>query len=172
MDPKQIIRQFNLQHNDTEGGYYASTFTSPYKVNNSELPGFLPANGKHTLSDAIYYFLDKNEISAMHRVTGDMLYHFYQGDPVEMLILYPEGSPVRSEVFVFSNNLDSGGQPMKHIPGGAWLGSRIKHGGHYAFMGVVMAPGFDPADYTIGKRAELISQYPDQKELITALTKG
>jgi predicted cupin superfamily sugar epimerase len=37
-------------------------------------------------------------------------------------------------------------------------------------MGVTMAPGFDPADYMLGERKELLNKYPDQESLITALT--
>jgi uncharacterized protein len=38
-------------------------------------------------------------------------------------------------------------------------------------MGVTMSPGFDPADYEIGNRADLIKDYPKQQELITQLTR-
>jgi predicted cupin superfamily sugar epimerase len=108
----------------------------------------------------------------MHRVTGDMIYHFYSGHPVQMLFLYPEGSPNRSEACIFSNDLANGGSPMKVIPGGTWLGSRLVAGGSYALMGVTMSPGFDPADYAIAKRKDLVKQYPEQQTLITELTRS
>jgi predicted cupin superfamily sugar epimerase len=171
MTPKKIIDRYKLQHNDDEGGYFAPTFVSPYKVGRGELPGFAPISGKRDMGGSIYYFLDKHEISCLHRVTGDMIYLFLQGDPVEMLILYPKGSSTPSETCTFSNRLDEGDGPMKHIPGGAWLGSRVIAGGDFALMGVVMVPGFNPADYAIGDRKNLIRQYPEQTKLITALTK-
>jgi hypothetical protein len=60
---------------------------------------------------------------------------------------------------------------MKVIHGGTWLGSRLTPGGVYALMGVTMAPGFDPKDYAIGQRGDLIKEYPDQLSLITTLTR-
>jgi predicted cupin superfamily sugar epimerase len=99
-----------------------------------------------------------------------MLYHFYSGDPVQMLLLYP-GLPRRAEVCTFSNDLAAGGLPMKVIPAGTWLGSRLTPNSNYALMGVSMAPAFDPKDYEIGDRATLIKDYPDQAALITVLTK-
>lgn len=172
MDPQYIIDKLKLQPNTLEGGYYADTYTSTIEIPNKDLPGFTPVNGDHSICSAIYYFLDGNDFSAMHKVTGDMLYHFYSGDPVEMLLLYPEGFLKQSEVCVFSNDMTFCDNPMKLIPGGTWLGSRIISGSNYALMGVTMSPGFDPADYSIGKREELIKQYPQQKDLIIRLTRS
>ena len=99
-----------------------------------------------------------------------MLYHFYCGNPVEMLLLYPRGSEQRSQVCTFGNDLASGQRPLKIIPGGTWLGSRLRGNGDWALMGVTMSPGFDPVDYSIGVRSALIAQYPEQEGLIRALT--
>lgn len=171
MTSEEIKTWLGLQPNPDEGGYFASTYNSDIQLDNDALPCFTKIDGTRPLCGAIYYYLDQGTFSAMHRVTGDMIYHFYSGDPVQMLILYPDGHPNSSEVCIFSNDLDSGGLPMKVIPGGAWLGSRLVAGGEYALMGVTMAPGFDPADYSIGDRDELIKQYPDKEELITDLTR-
>lgn len=169
MDAKQIIERFRMQPNDEEGGYYADNYTSSLVLDNQCLPGFKPVKGGRPLCGAIYYLIDAQDFSAMHRVTGDMLYHFYDGYPVQMLLLYPDG---HSEVCTFSNDLSKDGKPMKVIPGGTWLGSHMLPGGDYAFMGVSMAPGFNPADYEIGQRAELIKEYPTQKKLIEQLTRS
>lgn len=166
----QVKAWFQLQPNTAEGGYFASTYTSSVAIPDRDLPSFPPAPEARPICSAIYYFLDPNGFSAMHKVAGDMLYHFYSGSPVEMLLLYPDGFPNRWEVCVFSNDIFSGGQPMKVIPGGTWLGSRLIVDGTYALMGVSMAPGFSPVDYVIGKRDALVHQYPDQKDRITALT--
>lgn len=171
MDPKLIIDWFKLQLNPAEKGYFAGTYTSALQIDSKDLPGFKPINDKRPICGAIYYFLDQEYFSGMHQVTGDMIYHFYSGDPVQMLLLYPDGSPNRSEVCVFSNDIAAGGNPMKVIPGGTWLGSRLTPGGTYALMGVTMSPGFNPADYSIGVREELIKKYPEQEALITALTR-
>ncbi len=38
-------------------------------------------------------------------------------------------------------------------------------------MGVTMAPGFDPKDYMIGQRDDLVKRYPQQASLIVELTR-
>ncbi len=172
MNAKEVIDWFRMQPNDAEGGYFASTYTSTIKIPGKDLPGFPSVQEERPICSAIYYLLEAGGFSAMHKVTGDMLYHFYSGDPVQMLLLYPEQFPNRYEVFIFSNDLTYGSPPMKVIPGGTWIGSRLVNGGGYALMGVSMAPGFDPADYTIGSRVELIEQYTEVKDLIIELTRG
>lgn len=148
----EVIRLLGLQPNDTEGGYFAGTY---------------PPAGAEAPCSAIYYFLAPGDRSILHKVSTDMLYHFYAGNPVEMLLLYPDG---QSEVCIFSNDIARGGRPMKVIPGGTWIGSRIKRGRSWSLMGVTMAPPFNPNDYFIGDRDTLIREYPSQKKLITALT--
>ena len=170
--PQQIIDRLRLTANEAEGGYFVSTYVSPLRVPNSVLPDFAEVEQQRPICSAIYYLLEPGGFSALHKVKGDMIYHFYAGDPVEMLLLYPDGFPNRYETTVFSNDISSGGLPMKVIPGGAWLGSRLSIGGSYALMGVTMAPGFDPADYVIGKREDLIAGYPEQEALIVELTRA
>ena len=168
---QQVKDLLKLQPNVQEGGLLAPVYQSSINLPDNVLPGFQKLNHGRPLCGAIYYFLESPGCSVLHRVTGDMLYHFYSGDPVQMLLLHPKGSAIPSEVCVFGNNLALGQNPMKVIPGGTWLGSRLMPGGSWALMGVTMAPGFDPADYTIGDRASLISQYPEQTDLITQLTR-
>ncbi|BAV05879.1 hypothetical protein SAMN05421788_11746 [Filimonas lacunae] len=170
---KEIIEWYNMQPNDAEGGYYAEVHTSDISLPDNVLPGFPPLKGGRSLYSAIYYMLPSGETSVLHRVTGDMLYHFYSGLPVEMLLLYPPGSKKEYELCVFGNILERGSHPMKMIPGGTWMGSRLltSHVEDYAFMGVSLMPGFNPADYTIGKREELIKEYPNQADLIKKFTR-
>jgi predicted cupin superfamily sugar epimerase len=167
---QQIIDLLKLQPNSAEGGYFASTYTSTLTIPQGN--GGPTGSQDRSLCSAIYYFLDRDTHSVLHKVTGDMIYHFYGGDPIEMLLLYPEGFAKRDEVCVFSNDIAAGGQPVKVITGGTWLGSKLTSGGLWALMGVTMAPGFDPRDYAIGKREELLKEYPQQASLIRELTRA
>jgi predicted cupin superfamily sugar epimerase len=57
------------------------------------------------------------------------------------------------------------------VPRGVWQGSRLVPGGRFALLGTTMAPGFDETDYVGGEREELLPRYPEQVELIRALTR-
>jgi len=174
MTAEEVKNWLKLAPNPQEGGFLASVYDCAIHVPDRDLPGFARTKDARSLCGAIYYFLDDTGFSVLHRVTGDMVYHFYAGDPVQMLLLYPKGQklPNQSEVCVFGNNLAQGQSPMKAIPGGTWLGSRLLPGGAWALMGVTMAPGFNPADYTIAARKDLIAKYPDQAALIAEFTRN
>src|SRR5581483_11176343 len=96
---------------------------------------------------AIYYLLTPDTVSAMHRLATDEIFHFYLGDPVEMLQLRPDGS---HRVAILGPDLDAGQRPQIVVPRGVWQGARLVPGGRFALLGTTVAPGFDYADYETG----------------------
>ncbi|HWW92062.1 MAG TPA: cupin domain-containing protein, partial [Vicinamibacteria bacterium] len=96
------------------------------------------------------------------------VYHFYLGDPVELLLLHADG---RSELAVLGADLMAGQSVQLVVPRGAWQGSRLRAGGRLALLGTTMAPGWDALDYEGGEREALIRRYPGEAERIRALTR-
>jgi uncharacterized protein len=162
---EQIRELLRMQPHPIEGGYFAETYRSAATVPRSTLGGY---PGDRSMSTAIYYLLTPDTFSAMHRVRGDEMFHFYLGDPVEMLQLKPDGS---GEVLLLGQDIAAGMRMQHNVLGGVWQGSRLKTGGEYALLGTTMAPGFEYQDYETGKRQELIARHPAHAGLITALTR-
>jgi uncharacterized protein len=163
---EQIRELLKLDPHPIEGGYFASTYASRSHIAKEALPHGYP--GPRLVGTAIYYLLTKDTFSALHRLPGDEIFHFYLGDPVEMLELRPDGT---SAVIPLGQDLAAGMRPQHVVAGGVWQGSRLRPGGEYALLGTTMAPGFDYADYQTGARDQLIAQYPGQRERIKALTR-
>ncbi len=161
---QQVIEKLNLQSLPGEGGFFVETYRSPQVI-----PAVLPAGytGDRHLSTAIYYLLTPGTCSALHQLPGDEVYHFYAGDPVEMLQLKPDGT---GEVILIGPDILGGMRPQVVVHGGAWQGSRLSPGGKFALLGATMSPGFEFADYRGARRQELTSQYPQFAALIAALT--
>ena len=162
----QIKGLLKLQPLPSEGGFFAEVYRSTCKLPSSALPSGYP--GERSLSTAIYYLLTPENFSAMHRLRGDEVYHFYLGDPVEMLLLKPDGS---AEAVLEGPDIEAGMRLQQVVAGGTWQGARLAPGGQYALMGTTMAPGFDPADFELGNRDELSAQYPRYSPLIAMLTR-
>lgn len=160
----EIIRLLGLVPLHTEGGHFRESYRSGLVLP----PGSLPHGygGERNAGSAIYYLLTGGTVSILHRLRMDEVYHFYLGDPVELLLLHPNGTGERR---VIGSDLTEGMQPQVVVPGGVWQGSRVMEGGSFALMGTTLAPGFDPADFEAGDRASLIRAYPAQRELIEAL---
>lgn len=162
---EQIRDLLKMQLHPIEGGYFAETYRSLETIPRSVLKAY---PGDRPFSTAIYYLLTPDTFSAMHRVRGDEMFHFYLGDPVEMLQLKLDGS---GEVIVLGQDLAEGMHLQHIVPGGMWQGSRVRKGGKYALLGTTMAPGFEYEDYETGERQALIARYPQHSELITLLTR-
>jgi predicted cupin superfamily sugar epimerase len=149
-----------------EGGFFRETYRSADLVP----PDALPARyrGPRAAATAIYYLLTSDTVSAMHRLATDEVFHFYLGDPVEMLHLRPDGS---HRVAILGPDLDAGMRPQVVVPRDVWQGARLVPGGRLALLGTTVAPGFDYADYETGERAALLARHPAARDLIVALTR-
>ena len=162
---QQVIERLGLVPLTIEGGYFRETYRAPLRF----MPQALPPEYGHerSASTAIYYLLTPDTFSALHRVRSDEAFHFYAGDPVEMLQLWPDGN---SRLLQLGNDLAAGREPQLVVPAGVWQGSRLIPGGSWALMGCTVAPGFEYVDFEAGPRDQLLQEFPEQADLIRALT--
>lgn len=133
-------------------------------------------NGPRQTSTAIYYLLEPETFSEMHVLASDEIFHHYLGDPVQMLQLHPDGS---ASQHLLGSDLLAGQRPQVAVRRGTWQGARLlphtsdaantpRHG--FALLGCTVAPGFEYEDYLSGKRSDLLARWPQEAELIAALT--
>jgi predicted cupin superfamily sugar epimerase len=166
LDCAKLKALLNLVPLSFEGGYYAETHRSPEVIGRECLPPRYA--GPRNISTAIYYLLEPDTFSALHRVASDEVFHFYLGDPVEMLQLWPDGS---GKVVVIGADIEKGMIPQVVVPHGVWQGARLLGEGEFALLGCTVSPGFDFADYESGSRDLLSRSYPQFSEMIRALTR-
>src|SRR3984885_10436835 len=145
MTAKQIKALLKLEPHPVEGGWFRRTYTSPVSV--ALLRGVRP------YGTTIYYLLEAGTFSEMHVLASDEIFHFYLGDPVEMLQLLPDGS---SAVFTLGPDLAAGQHVQLVVPAGVWQGTRLLADGEVALLGCTVTPGFDFADYRNASAEELI----------------
>jgi predicted cupin superfamily sugar epimerase len=166
LDAAKIRELLKLQAHPIEGGYFTETYKSGLMIPQSGLPSTYP--GERSVATAIYYLLTPDTFSALHRLRGDEIFHFYLGDPVEMLELPGVGT---AEITLLGRDI-ARGQKLQHVvPAGVWQGSRLVEGSEYALLGTTVSPGFDYEDYETGCREELIMRYPAWKDKILLLTR-
>ena len=161
MTADEIKALLKLEPHPVEGGFYWRTYTSAGSV---EL-----ARGMRAQGTAIYYLLEAGTFSEMHVLDSDEMFHFYLGDPVEMLQLHPDG---RSEVLELGPDLGAGQHVQVVVPAGVWQGTRLLGDGKVALLGCTVTPGFDFADYRNASFAELASRWPAEAERIRKLTRS
>lgn len=119
-----------------EGGYYREVYRSTSKLNS-------PVNNevRNALTD-IYFLLVSGQISRFHKVLHDEVWHFYEGDPLELI-------EINSDTFEVSMIVlgdKEGIVKYKHcVEGNNWQAARSK--GEYSLVGCTVSPGFDFADF-------------------------
>lgn len=167
MTAEEIKRHLGLEAHPCEGGYFRQTWTSEEEIPLTALHSRY--SGGRAAGTAIYYLLEPSTFSEMHRLASDEVFHFYLGDPVEMLQLWPDG---HSQVVLLGSDLERGMFPQLVVPKHVWQGSRLVPGGRLALLGCTVSPGFDYADYETGVRSELLRKYPQAEAMIGALTQA
>ena len=168
MTPEELIEMFKLEALPVEGGLFFQTYLSAETISQDSLPERYPVD--KPMGTAIMYLLTANadSFSALHKLPTDEVYHFYLGDPVELLQLHPDGS---GERIILGQDL-LGGQKVQHVvPRDVWQGSHLLPGGQFALLGTTMAPGYTDEDYIGGDPDALIAAYAEWEALIEQLTR-
>jgi predicted cupin superfamily sugar epimerase len=163
---ERLIALLRLQPHPEEGGYFVETYRSDESIPGKGLPPRY--RGARSFATAIYYLLTPASFSAMHRLQTDEIFHFYLGDPVEMLQLLPDGS---GRILLIGIDIEGGMEPQVVVPKGFWQGARLLSGGRFALLGTTVSPGFEFSDYETGDRDLLIRSYPGFRDQILSLTK-
>jgi predicted cupin superfamily sugar epimerase len=121
-----------------EGGYFKEIHCSGTSVD--------PLDGRphRPASTTIHYMLVAGQHSRWHRVSSDEIWHFYEGDPLELFVAPPSVADVQR--VVLGPAADSS-RPTHSVPAGSWQAARPR--GAYALVGCTVAPGFDFADFVL-----------------------
>jgi predicted cupin superfamily sugar epimerase/mannose-6-phosphate isomerase-like protein (cupin superfamily) len=163
-----LIKHFNMARIPQEGPWFVLTYNSSDVLARGALPERY--DGPRAAGSAIIALVTRTDFSAMHRLKTDEMWHYYGGDPLEMLILHPNGS---SEVVVLGPDVMAGQKLQYVVPRGSWQGARPRGKGRdsYSLFGDTLAPAFEYSDFAMGYRDELQKAYPGQAALIEQLTR-
>jgi uncharacterized protein len=119
-----------------EGGHYVELYRSPQRIHVPD------RQVDRSAVTSIYFLLAAGEFSRWHRVDSDEVWHYHEGDPIELLLFDDHGhrrvrlGPVARET-----------RPTIVVPGGTWQAARTT--GAYTLSGCTVGPGFEYADFSL-----------------------
>jgi uncharacterized protein len=140
----ELIRTLELMPHP-EGGFYRETFRSAIFVAVDRRP-------PRTALTTIYFLLAAGSFSAWHRVRSDEVWHWHEGEPLELLLAAADFSTVQRRIL----GPVGAGEPVATVPADWWQAARPL--GAYALCGCTVAPGFEFADFTF------LRDHPDAGE--------
>ncbi len=148
-----------------EGGFFKETYRSNESIEKAGLPSRF--GGTRNFSTAIYFLLRSEDKSLFHRIKSDELWHFHCGGVLLIYVLTPGGV----EVLKLGNDLEDGQSLQVTIPANCWFGAKVSLPNTYVLSTCTVAPGFDFNDFELADRKTLLKDFPNQRELITDLTR-
>ena len=138
-----------------EGGFFRETFRASHVVPSG-------SGASRAASTAIYFLLPAGVFSALHRVSSDEVWHHYEGDPLELVLLHDDG---RREDVVLGD-----GAYQAVVPAGVWQAAAPR-GDRYTLCGCTVAPGFDFADFEMPSREVLLRRFPQHRQVVLERTR-
>lgn len=168
---RQLCLRYHFERLPVEGTLYTSTWRS-----HAEL-----ADGGPVGTAMLGLYTDfPLSVSCFHRLTFDEVWHFYEGTPLDLFLLYPDG---RTE------QVRLGPDDLRQfvVPAGVWQAGRLApapddvaltswptstHVGEsrYALFGCTMAPGFTGRCFEAAQPDLLQQLYPSMREVIAELS--
>lgn len=158
MNAKEWIRRLGLRPHP-EGGFYRETYRAKARVR--------LARGVRPVSTAIFFLLRRGEVSLLHRIRSDEMWHFHGGGPLTVVEITEEGRLQRT---VLGPDPRKGHRLQHVVPVGRWFGAFPNARTAFALVGCTVAPGFDFKDFEIAGRAKLLKRYPRLRGTIVRLT--
>lgn len=150
-----VIQKLQLQPHP-EGGYYRETYRSNEKVT-------LPDKVRN-VSTSIYYLLENENKSHLHRVAHDEIWYFHQGMPLDII-------SIRNDKVVIErlgNDFSAGEVPQLIVPANTWFAARIPGGVGYSLVSCSVSPGFDFDDFELANH-EMFESFSGDREVLSDL---
>ena len=157
-----IIKQLGLEPHP-ERGFYRQTYRASLDVPSST------HGAARAASTAIYFLVTASEPDTyLHRLKSDEIFHLYDGGPLDILRLFPDGA---WDVARLGMDLAAGERPQVVIPAGTWFGTALAAGASHCLVGCTVAPGFDFADFELAEGPDLAARYPEAAARIQRMTR-
>ena len=151
---EQVRALLKLEPNQT-CGFVRLTYQSAESIAAGGLPA--PFADGRPLGSALYFMVTPEAPVRLHRIRNHQLYHYYLGDPIEVLMLHADGC---SERAVVGPGLAQGQRVQLRIPGGTFHTARLRAPGSWFLGGSTEWPAVIPADVELGDVAALAAKHP------------
>ncbi len=141
MEIENIIKQLNLSEHP-EGGYFKETYRSKEE--------FIVSAGIRNASTGIYYLLNGNNISHLHRIKSDEMWHFYLGSPLRLIVF--NDITLEYQEITLSNSLEENSFLQFVVPAGVWMAAEVIDKSSFSLVGCTVSPGFDFTDFQMADK--------------------
>jgi predicted cupin superfamily sugar epimerase len=143
-----------------EGGHFREIYRSAATVAPQD------ARTARAALTTIYFLLTSGEVSRWHRVASDEVWCWYEGDPLELLVV---DAGLREVVRTVIGPVGSDVRPVYVVRAHCWQAARPM--GAYTLTGCTVGPGFEFCDFALlsdlpAERERFSTRHPDLVALL------
>jgi predicted cupin superfamily sugar epimerase len=150
-----------------EGGCYREVYRSGETIDAGGLPSRF--DGSRVFSTSIYFLLRGHEVSRLHRIRQDEVWHYHDGSGLRIHVIDSTGHHTFIDL---GRDLTRGQYPQTVVEAGCWFGAEVIDGEPFSLVGCTVAPGFEFDDFELADPAKLVQQFPAHAPLIERLTQS
>ena len=165
MNANYFITRLQLQTHP-EGGFFKEVYRSEESIASKALPARF--KGERNLSTSIYYLLRQGQHSFFHRIKSDEGWHFYAGETL-LIHIIETGREYYS--IKLGSNIYLGETFQFVVPAKAWFAAEPAPESEFSLCGCTVSPGCDFAVFEIADKEELLTAFPQHKEIIDRLSR-
>lgn len=158
-----LVKQLQLSRHP-EGGYFRETYRSELMIPGQALPSSF--GGNRNVCTSIYFLLPFGEVSKLHRIKSDELWHFHAGAPLSIYVFLGK----KLTVLKLGADPSKGESFQLKVPANAWFGAVCELPGGFTLCGCTVAPGFDFKDFEMGDRNVLLEEFSSYRHEVEMLT--
>jgi predicted cupin superfamily sugar epimerase len=148
-----------------EGGWFRQTYRAAESIDAAALPARYGA--ARAFSTAIYFLLERGDVSALHRLRSDELWFHHAGGALRVHAIAEDGALTTA----YLGPDPARGQTLQAcVPHGQWFGAELDEGAAWALVGCTVSPGFDFADFELAERGAALARWPQHRALVARLT--
>jgi len=159
---EQVRELFHLEPHPT-CGFVAETYRSSDRIPAGALAD--PFGAGRPFGSALIFLVTPDAPVHPHRIRNDQLYHHYLGDPLDVLLLLPNGEHA---IETLGPDPLAGQRVQLLIPGGTFHTAHLAHGSRWHLGASTEWPGVEPPDVEPGDAEALGARYPILSEFLAA----
>jgi len=141
-----------------EGGYYKEVFRSETEV--MRPPSLLPKRA----CTSIYYSLEGEDFSGVHRIASDEIWYFHKGSPLHIHVIDENGE---HQILELSDDVN--GNLSLVVKAGLWFAAEIPSKSGFTLVSCAVAPGFEFSEFEMALKEQITILYPQHSELFVKL---
>lgn len=150
----QVVEMLEMSRLPVESTFYKSTYVGEIdpETNRPVATAILALYSEEPLSRSLF-----------HQLKHDEIWHFYEGEPIQLHLIYPDGTYKK---VLLGDKLEN---KQFVIPKNVWQAGELVPGGNWGLFGCTMAPGFTGSEFIGGEKSELLKLCPSQADVIERL---